>query len=70
MKYDNLKWLLALLGKLHKQKSALDATIDRDTERYRSAEAAEDPVRAEYFKGKLVAEMEVARWLDEVIYDE
>ena len=62
--------LVALLGELHKQKSAIDAAIERNTEECRKAEAADDPVWAEYFKGKLVAEMEVARWLDEVIYDE
>lgn len=62
--------LVALLGELHKQKSALDAAIERDKEKARSAEAADDSDWAEYFKGKLVAETEVARWLDRVIYDE
>lgn len=61
--------LVALLGELHKQKSALDAMIDRDKERSRLAEAA-DSEWAEYFKGKLVAEMEMAKWLEKVIYDE
>lgn len=60
----------ALLWELHKQKSALDAAIERDKEKARSAEAAGDSDWAEYFKGKLVAEMEVASWLDKVIYDE
>lgn len=62
--------LVALLGELHKQKSALDAAIESDKERARSAEAAGDSDWAEYFKGKLVAEIEVASWLDKVIYDE
>ena len=62
--------LAALLGELHKQISALDAAIERDKERARSADAADDSAGAEYFKGKLVAEMEVARWLERVIYNE
>lgn len=70
-KHINVKWLLApQLGALHKQKSALDAAIERDTEKYRTAEAAGNPVDAEYFKGRLVAEIEAARWLERVIYDE
>lgn len=62
--------LVALLGELHKQKSALDAAIERDTEECRNAEVSDDPVRAEYFKGKIVAEMAMARWMEKVIYDE
>lgn len=62
--------LVALLGELHKQKSALDAAIDRDKERSWAADAAGNPVDAGYFTGKVVAEMEMARWLEKVIYDE
>lgn len=62
--------LLALLEELHKQKSALDAAIERNTEECRKAEAAGDSDWAEYFKGKIVAEMAAARWLEKVIYDE
>lgn len=59
----------ALVAELHRQKSALDAAIERDKERARSAEAADDSDWAAFFKGKLVAEIEVARWLDRVMYD-
>lgn len=61
--------LAALLGELHKKKSALDAAIERDKERNWAA-AADDPALAEFFKGKLVAEIEMARWLNKVIYGE
>lgn len=57
-----------LLGELRKQKSAISAAIERDKERSWAADAAGNPLDAEYFKGKFAAEMEVARWLEKVIY--
>lgn len=57
-----------LLGELHKQKSALDASIERDKERSWAADAAGNPADAGYFTGKIVAEIEMARWLEKVIY--
>lgn len=57
-----------LLGELHKQKSAIEAAIESDKERSWAADAAGNPVDAGYFAGKIVAEIEMARWLEKVIY--
>lgn len=62
--------LVALLGELHKQKSAIDAAIEKDKERIWAANAAGNSEDAGYLTGEIVVKMEMVRWLEKVIRDE